>query len=206
MTMKNKSKKSSKTRLHNYHRSPFLSHLFLPSCIIASILFFFSSSSFAQESTQPPDTTKATLEAPVDSLALSEINSVQASGDNPITQKDIRPSKAMLHSLLIPGGGQRDNGKKKKALLFLATELVCLGGVIYETHLLGDANLTAFDKTLIRTDRNTFIIVWLGAKLFGMVDAYVDAQLKHFNVEDVTPPGLENSDKDQKSEDRSQKK
>jgi hypothetical protein len=198
--MTNKSKKSSHIELYSNCGSSLLA----PFCLIAFFLFSPFSNSFAQDSTQIPDTTNA-AEARVDSLALPEISSVQASGDNPPSQKDIKPSKAMLHSLLIPGGGQRDNGKKKKALLFLATELVCLGGVIYETHLLGGADLTPFDKTLLRTDRNTFIIVWLCAKLFGMVDAYVDAQLKHFNVEDVTPPGLEKSEKDQKSEDRSQR-
>lgn len=189
MTMMKKSKKSSQPRLCANHGSDLLFH-FLPLCLFAFSLFFSSLSSSAENSGQTPETTKTAADAPGDSLALPSINTVQAEGRTSFAPKDIIPSKAMLHSLLIPGGGQLDNGKRKKALLFLATELVCLGGVIHETRLLGGANLTAFDKEIIRTDRNTFIIVWLCAKLFGMVDAYVDAQLKHFNVGDVTPPGF----------------
>ena len=198
MTMRKKSKKSSQTWLYANHGSAFHFH-FLPFCLFAFFLFFSSLSSFAEDSGQAPETTKTAADAPGDSLSLAipSVNTVQADGRTSFVPKDIIPSKAMLHSLLIPGGGQLDNGRRKKALLFLATELVCLGGVIYETHLLGGTNLSPFDKEIIRTNRNTFIIVWLGAKLFGMVDAYVDAQLKHFNVGDVTPPGMENSDNGQ---------
>lgn len=129
-----------------------------------------------------------------DSLVIPSVFVIPPDSIKSFIPKEINPKKAMLKSLMIPGGGQLANGSRKKAFLFIATELVCLGGVIYETHLLGGEDLSDLDKEFIRTDRNTFILVWLGAKLFGMVDAYVDAQFKHFTVGDVTPPGMTNPD------------
>ena len=163
-------------------------------CILSLFFYLpaFTVSSSAGDSRQAPEIPMTASNSPGDSLALPSVFTVPADSIKSFAPKDVKPKKAMFHSLLIPGGGQLDNGSRKKAFLFIAAELVCLGGVIYETYLLGGANLSSFDKEFISTDRNTFIIVWLGAKLFGMVDAYVDAQMKHFNVEDVTPPGMGN--------------
>ncbi len=96
----------------------------------------------------------------------------------------------MYHSLFLSGWGQMDNGRRKKAALCLAAELFCIGGFFYEHHLQNDPGITAFERETIRTDRNTFVIYWLGVKLFSMVDAYVDAQLRDYDVRDVTPPNL----------------
>jgi len=100
------------------------------------------------------------------------------------------PSTTMYHSLYVSGWGQMDNGRKKKAALCIAAELFCIGGFLYENHLLGEPGRSSFDRELIRTDRNTFVLYWLGVKLFSMVDAYVDAQLRGYDIRDVTPPGL----------------
>ena len=163
-------------------------------CIVG--LFFsllsFAGSVSAENDSQAGGSKMNASNANGDPLAIPSVFTVPPDSVQSFVPKDISPKKTMLTSLMIPGGGQLANGSRKKAFLFIAAELVCLGGVIYETHLLGGKNLSSFDKELIRTDRNTFIIVWLGAKLFGMVDAYVDAQLKHFTVSDVTPPDMPN--------------
>jgi len=104
--------------------------------------------------------------------------------------KAVRPSAAMYHSLWLSGWGQLDNGRKRKAALFIAAEAFFIGGFIYEQHLLNESGGNKFEQNRIRTDRNTFVIYWLGAKLFGMVDAYVDAQLRNYDVGDVTPTDL----------------
>lgn len=96
----------------------------------------------------------------------------------------------MLHSLFIPGWGQLNNGSRKKAALFFAVELFCIGGYIYENHQAKQANLTKFERTAYQTDRNTFVIYWIAAKILGITDAYVDAQLDDFNVRDITPEEL----------------
>lgn len=102
----------------------------------------------------------------------------------------IAPSKAMLHSLILPGWGQIDNGKKKKAALFITAELICIGGYLYENYRIKHETLSKWDKDRLRTDRNSFIIYWMVSKLLGIVDAYVDAHLANFDVTDITPEDL----------------
>ena len=109
----------------------------------------------------------------------------------------IDPSKAMFHSLALPGWGQLDNNKRYKAALFIATELVCIGGYIYVNHRVRHDDLTEWGRDNLRTDRNTFVIYWMLSKLLGMVDAYVDAHLAHFDVSDITPKELESETEQQ---------
>ena len=106
----------------------------------------------------------------------------------------LKPSSIMYHSFWLPGWGQLDNGRKKKAALFIAAEVFFIGGYLFEQHSLNVSNGTEFERDQIRTERNSYIIYWLGAKLFGMVDAYVDAQLRNYDVEDVTPAGLKKAE------------
>ena len=133
-----------------------------------------------------PDTTRS---SPGDIDSTRVESSLIPMKDPVPPRKNILPSTAMYHSLALPGWGQLDSGKKKKALLFIAAELVCVGGFIYEQVLLNRPGQTKFQQDVILTNRNTFVIYWLGAKLFGMVDAYVDAQLRDFDVRDITPRG-----------------
>ncbi len=102
----------------------------------------------------------------------------------------VKPSTAMYHSLAFPGWGQLDNGSKKKAALFLIAETVCIGGYLYMNHELGHSEYSDWEKEKIRTDRNTFLLYWMISKIFGIVDAYVDAQLANYDVEDFTPEEL----------------
>lgn len=102
----------------------------------------------------------------------------------------IVPSKAMYHSLMIPGWGQINNGKKKKAALFFAAELICIGGYLIESHNVRHGDYTEWERNCHRTDRNTFIIYWMVSKVLGIVDAFVDAHLATFNINDITPEEL----------------
>ncbi len=135
-----------------------------------------------------------TLSAPADTTSRGDLSLIPIRKAGAVPKKGVLPSTAMYHSLELPGWGQFDNGKDRKALLFIAAELFCLGGVVYEQILLGRSGQTDDEKDVIRTNRNTFVIYWLGAKLVGMVDAYVDAQLRDFNVQDITPKGTRGSD------------
>ena len=104
----------------------------------------------------------------------------------------VHPSTAMYHSLIFPGWGQINNGKKKKALLFFTAELIFIGGYLYENHRVKHDTVTDWERDKLRTDRNTFVLYWIGAKILGIVDAYVDAQFANFNVVDITPEELSN--------------
>ena len=103
----------------------------------------------------------------------------------------IQPSTAMYHSLCIPGWGQVNNGKKKKAVLFFAAELTFIGGYLYNNYRVRHHQMSDWDRDNLRTDRNSFIIYWMVAKVLGIVDAYVDAQFAQFDVEDITPQEIQ---------------
>lgn len=96
----------------------------------------------------------------------------------------------MYHSLFLPGWGQINNGKKKKAAFFILAEMVCIGGDLYVNYDIRHGDYTAWEKDNLRTDRNTFLLYWIVSKFFGIVDAYVDAQFADYNVRDITPADL----------------
>jgi len=127
-----------------------------------------------------------TENAPADSAGFPDISPVQSD----LLPEWTQPKTAMYHSMTLPGWGQFDNEKKKKAFLFIAAELAFAGGTLYEQLRLSEKNLTRFDKDVLRSNRNTWIIYWFGARVFGLVDAYVDAQMKGFNTRDIAPPDV----------------
>ncbi len=96
----------------------------------------------------------------------------------------------MYHSLMFPGWGQLDNGKTKKAALFITAEIVCIGGYLYMNQRLNDGGHAEFEKENLRTDRNSFVLYWMVSKVFGLLDAYVDAHLSTYDVESITPEAL----------------
>ncbi|MFC1539253.1 DUF5683 domain-containing protein [Candidatus Latescibacterota bacterium] len=118
-----------------------------------------------------------------------ENNSKQELPENPIGLS-VNPSTAMYHSLIFPGWGQMDNGKKKKAALFFVAEMVCVGGYLYVNNELNTGTYSDFERNNLRTDRNTFVLYWMISKIFGIIDAYVDAQLGDYDVESITPEEL----------------
>ena len=102
----------------------------------------------------------------------------------------VPPKRAMYHSLALSGWGQLDNGRPKKAALFFTVEAVCIAGFFYEQSRLANEDITGWDRDMVRSDRNTFVLYWLGTKVFSLLDAYVDAHLAGFDVDNITPPEL----------------
>jgi len=102
----------------------------------------------------------------------------------------VHPTTAMIHSLAFPGWGQLDNGRKMKAALLFVTEAALIGGYVYMNYHVKHDDVADWERENMRTDRNSFFIYWLAAKVYGMVDAYVDAHLRDFDVEDITPEEL----------------
>lgn len=118
------------------------------------------------------------------------------SGDS--NRQNIKPKTAMLHSLILPGWGQLNNGSRKKAAFFFAAEAFCIGGYIYENHQSKQSGLSSFEREAYKTDRNSFVMYWLVAKILGITEAYVDAQLSDFDVKDITPEELKKPEKPEK--------
>jgi len=130
--------------------------------------------------------------AAVDQESLGDVARNTITSDSLIVSPypSVKPSTAMYHSLAFPGWGQIDNGKKKKAAFFFIAEMVCIGGYLYMNHELKHGDYTPFQQDNIRTDRNSFILYWMISKIFGILDAYVDAQLVNYDVESITPDDL----------------
>lgn len=128
-----------------------------------------------------------------DSTRLEGVSSSLAGG-GVVAGRNLPPSSIMYRSMVLPGWGQLENGKKKKALFFIAAEAFFIGGIIYEQSQLSEKGLSRFERDQILSNRNTYIIYLLGARLFGMVDAYVDAHLRDFNVRDIAPEELKTPD------------
>ncbi|RKY59747.1 MAG: hypothetical protein DRP94_02640 [Candidatus Latescibacterota bacterium] len=87
------------------------------------------------------------------------------------------PEGALLRSAILPGWGQWANGHPVKGLMLEVAEVV-LAGMAWREWKAGHPRR-----------RNTFILWWLGARLYGMADAYVDAHLRGFDEgEDLKVP------------------
>jgi hypothetical protein len=145
--------------------------------------------------TAPKDSIFAFHEALKDSVlsigALADTLSVKKPVKSlPEPTMKINPSTAMYHSLALPGWGQLNNGRHKKALLFIAAETFFIGGYLYLNYELRTNNYNVYQKEQTQTDRNSYVLYWVFAKIFDIVDAYVDAQLADYNVNDITPEDL----------------
>ena len=92
-------------------------------------------------------------------------------------------TKAMLYSLIIPGGGQFYNKKYAKSAVVFATEAIMIGSAIDYHIKMNDAwdkgNQADYDKFY---DKRQNMYWWLGAiKFLSVVDAFVDAKLYNYD-------------------------
>ena len=149
----------------------------LPMCSFGNVSGTFSPFVLSQTSTELTSNTDS-------------ISTILADSTWSAPKPSINPAKAMYHSMFIPGWGQINNGKKLKAVLFFTAEVIFIGGYVYENYNVKNKAVTSWERDNYRTDRNTFFIYWMVSRIIGMVDAYVDAQLADFNVDDITPVDL----------------
>ena len=93
------------------------------------------------------------------------------------------PTGVMFRSLVVPGWGQATNHAWVKAALVAGGETVLIASLIQDTNKLKDLEATDPQYGVIydHRQRNAW---WLGGLVFlSMVDAYVDAHLKGFDVQ-----------------------
>ena len=104
------------------------------------------------------------------------------------------PTGAMIRSLVFPGWGQWYNNKKLKALLIFGTEVGLLANSIYlnqkylEWNQKFKGSEPGYEQDVIIANREFYINNrnssnwWLvGAILFSIADAFVDAHLSNFD-------------------------
>ena len=116
------------------------------------------------------------------------------------------PRAAMIRSAIVPGWGQLHNGSWLKALAVAGVEgalgynivkdldeLDRLNARVEAARTAGDA-AAELDAVMAYNDRQSLLVQrqWLlgGAVVYAMVDAYVDAHFRHFDVEFKHDPAL----------------
>lgn len=95
------------------------------------------------------------------------------------------PGRAVVFSLLFPGGGQLYTGRYWKAAVIAGAELG-LGYLSYQEHLRAKQAQAEADTAKYRyyRDRRTTFLWWTAATVvFSMADAYVSAQMFGFEQE-----------------------
>ncbi len=151
----------------------YLTFLFLSFCWL---VFLPNNHSFGQTS---QDSTKAKVSEP-DTL-----------------MKGKSPTGALLRSVVFPGGGQFYNRKYLKGIVVFGTEatFITLAAVDWSRMSPHKKNFQnpsypdrywEFDQYRFYEDRrNLFLWITAGVVFLSMFDAYVDAQLYHFDQEKV---------------------
>ena len=90
------------------------------------------------------------------------------------------PKTAMIYSAVFPGLGQLYNGKKLKAVIFFGGEFGLLANSIYLNQQY-KKSIFEYDKEFYLNNRNLSTWYLVGAVLFSVIDAFVDAHLYNFD-------------------------
>ena len=170
-------------------RGGFDSHPFPPaswllcSALAAALLFAGS----ARAEPIPASNTPPTATAPPDSAHLGQprVQAADTLGRGREAKKPFfqSPTGIMFRSLVVPGWGQATNHAWVKAALVAGGETALIASIVQDTRKLDslDPADPQYASTYDNRQRNTW---WLGGLVFlSMVDAYVDAHLKGFDVQ-----------------------
>ncbi|MCH2663112.1 DUF5683 domain-containing protein [bacterium] len=87
------------------------------------------------------------------------------------------PTKAMIRSALIPGGGQFYNEKPVKGILVAAAEIGSVAAFFVRRNQINDEIILPGQAP----KRNIFLFSTIGVVFFSVVDAFVDAHLDSFD-------------------------
>jgi hypothetical protein len=101
------------------------------------------------------------------------------------------PTGAAFRSLALPGWGQSYNRRPLKAVIIGGLEQGVLFGIYRNHQLFRDARKFADDRSadFYKDQRNRLTWILAGTLLYSAVDAFVDAHLYDFEVDD---PASEN--------------
>ena len=129
-------------------------------------------------------------------FVLCLVSSFLLGKTHPDTSDSIKSPKNAALSSIIPGGGQLYNGKKFKAGLILAGEVLAIvnwhnNSQLYSSY--DDANNVEYPLPKYRyLEKRNKYVWWIGfIYIYGLIDAIVDAHLRPF--EDVMAEELGNN-------------
>ncbi len=101
--------------------------------------------------------------------------------DSSMVQKS--PTKAVVLSLLIPGGGQFYTGNYIKGIIIGGIEIL-FGYLAYNEHLLAEKS----NETYHIEKRNRYLWYMGGTILYSMADAYISAHFYRYKeIEKIEP-------------------
>ena len=124
-------------------------------------------------------------------------NGQELTGDNPpsdtgfVMQKS--PWGAVLRSAIIPGLGQFYNESYWKIPIIWGTGALLISGWVYNNNLYNDnkelfistgQTIYQYRRDFYRNQRDNFTIYLVILYMLNLVDAYVDAQLYDFTIEE----------------------
>ena len=169
-------------------RGGFDSHTF-PPCR-AAIALAIAAQAFvllpsATEAQEAPSDTAVVDSVTADSLVVPLSEVAPAPGAAAAPQERgfwSKPTGVMLRSLILPGWGQATNDQWIKAGIAVAVEGTLLAGIIADTAELNDLAEEDPRRSDVIDDRQAKWW-WLGGAVFlSMVDAYVSAHLRDFDI------------------------
>lgn len=96
------------------------------------------------------------------------------------SSKTKSPRGAMLRSIFVPGWGQFYNGKWFKGIVIAGTEIGLVANAVIQNQYAVNST-TLLEREFYVNNRNLSFWWLAGAILYSAVDAYVDAQLYHFD-------------------------
>jgi hypothetical protein len=153
----------------------------------------------------PPDSRVIEIGAPGSRPAVSDTAARRAAARDPLSGFDA-PRWVMARSLVVPGWGQLHNGSWIKAIGVATGEVMLVTRVVDDNQALDDLNtvieaaraagdqaaeeaaVTAYNSRLDQLTRRQWLF---GALLaYSLLDAYVDAHFRHFDIEFKHDPAL----------------
>ena len=91
------------------------------------------------------------------------------------------PKAAVMRSAILPGWGQWTNGQRFKSVLVFGAELALAGNAAYQNRL-ALRSKTLVEREFYKNNRNQSIWWFAAVYFLSLADAYVDAQLWHFDA------------------------
>ncbi|HET7226194.1 MAG TPA: DUF5683 domain-containing protein [Candidatus Eisenbacteria bacterium] len=144
-----------------------------------------------------------------DSLGASQADERAAAADTasrhePVVKRFDQPRWVMLRSLVVPGWGQASNGSWTKAVILGSGEIALATAALADNRELdrlreqidvGTGDLDTQNALIDRYNHRLNLLnthEWLlgGVIVYALVDAYVDANFKHFRAEFETDRAL----------------
>jgi hypothetical protein len=160
-----------------------------------------------------PDSTVAAPAAPAETRSREErqaraaqADSARAAGTEVKTPWGEQPRFVMLRSLVVPGWGQAHNHAWFKAVGVATAEGLLISQLVHDRNELDRLNQAVLDAQAANDDAEAARLTneynatldhyvgrqwWLGGVVaYALLDAYVDAHFKHFDIEFRTDPAL----------------